>query len=108
MDFIENIRDIHIGTLIQEKLAEKAMTKTEFANRINRERSTVYDIFDRKSIDTELLIDVSKALGYDFIHKVYFKEQTAHTVLISIKTEEDALKNLDLLEEFICYMKNKK
>jgi predicted transcriptional regulator len=108
MDFIENIRDIHIGTIIQGKLTEKSMTKTELADRINKERSTVYDIFDRKSIDIELLIDISKALDYDFLRNVYFKEQTVHTIHISIKTEEDVLKNIDLLKELICYVRNKK
>ena len=108
MDFIENIREIHIGTIILEKLTEKSMTKTEFANRIDRERTTVRDILKRKSIDTELLIKISKALDYDFIHNVYFEKQTARTISISIKTEDDLSEKLDLFEEFILFMKNKR
>ena len=101
MDFIENIRDIHIGTIIRETLAKKSMTVTEFAAKINKERSTVYDIFERKSIDTELLIEISKALDYDFMRKVYYGEETSVSLSISIKTEEELLKKLNLLEEFI-------
>ena len=108
MDFSEDIIDIHIGTIIQEKLTVKSMSKTEFAYRISKERTTVYDILTRKSIDTELLIKISKVLDYDFIRKVYYKEQTVHTILVSIKTEEDVVKNSGLLEELICCVKNKK
>lgn len=106
MDFVENIRDIHIGNIIEKKLAEKSMTKTEFANRISKVRVTVYDIFERKSIDTELLIEISKALDYDFIHNVYFKKQTIPTLFISIQTEEDLLKKVNLLEEIIRLVKS--
>ena len=108
MDFIENIREIHIGTIILEKLTEKSMTKTELADRINKERSTVYDIFDRKSIDTELLIDISKALNYDFIRKVYYEEQTLPTVFIAAKMKEDEIENLELPEGFIRFVKSQK
>ena len=101
MDFIENTRDIHIGTIIEGKLKEKSMTVTEFADKINRERSTVYDIFTRKSIDTELLVLISKALDYDFIRTVYYGEETSPTVFIAVKTKEQDVKNLNLPEEFI-------
>ena len=104
MNFIENIRDIHIGAIIQEKLTEKSMTVTGLANKISRERTTVHDIFKRKSIDTELLIEISKALDYDFIHNVYFKEKTSSSLLISIKTEEDLLKKMNLLEKIIRFV----
>ena len=107
MDFIENIRDIYIGEIIKEKLTEKSMTITGFADKINKERSTVHDIFMRKSIDTELLIEISKTLGYDFIRKVYYAENTTPTILISITTEEDLLKKMNLIEEFICFLKSK-
>ena len=101
MDFIDSLQNIYIGKIIEEKLKEKSMTVTGLADKINRERSTVHDIFKRKSIDTELLIEISKALDYDFIHKVYFKEQALSTLFISIKTEEELLEKLHLLEEFI-------
>ena len=77
MDFIKNIQGIHIGQIIYEKFTEKSMTVTEFASKINRERTTVYDIFERKSIEIGLLIDISKALNYDFIRNVYYEKQTS-------------------------------
>ena len=107
MDFIENVRGLHIGKIIEEKLKEKSMTVTELANRINRERTTVYDIFKRETLDIVLLIEISKALDYDFISNIYFKEKTLPTIFISIKTEEELLEKLTLLEEYLCFMKNK-
>jgi len=106
MDFIENIVDIHIGTIIKEKFDKKGITKTEFANKVKRSRSDVNDIFSRKSIDVELLIDISKALDYDFIRKVYFEEYTSPTVYIAFKIKEDEINNLP--EEFIRLAKPKK
>ena len=108
MDFIENIRDVHVGKMIQEKLMERSMKITEFAARINKDRSTVNNIFKRKSVDTELLIAISKALDYDFIHHVYFKEQPSLTIVISIQTEEELLKHLNLFEAWIRLAKRKK
>jgi len=108
MDFTENIRNIHIGTIIQEKLTEKSITVTEFAAKINKERSTIYDIFERKSIDTELLIKISKAMDYDFIRKIYYEEETSPTLFIAVKTTEDEVKKIDLPEEFIRLMKPQK
>ena len=105
MDFIENIRDIHIGTIIQEKLTEKSMTITGLADKINRERTTVHDIFKRKSIDTELLIEISKALDYDFIRKLYYDEETSPTVYVAIKTSKEEINKMNLSDEFIYLIK---
>ena len=48
MDFKDNIWEIHIGEIIEKKLEENPMTKADFADMINRERSTVYDILIEK------------------------------------------------------------
>ena len=44
-----------IGQLIKDKVESSKMEVTEFARAIDRERSNVYDIFKRDSIDTKLL-----------------------------------------------------
>jgi len=107
MDFIDNTRNIHIGTIIKEKLKEKSMTITDFAYKINRERTSARDILKRKSLDTELLITISKVLDYDFIRNVYYGEKTSPTLFIAVKTNENEIKNLDLPEEFIRLIQKK-
>ena len=57
---------VAIGKLIQKRLKERGMSNAEFARRINTHVRNVYDIFRRKSIDTDLLATISKALEYDF------------------------------------------
>ncbi len=68
--------DIHIGTRIKEKLGERAYKVTWFANELCTDRTNVYKIFKRQSINTELLLKISRILGYDFFSE-YSRELTA-------------------------------
>lgn len=47
-------------------MLEQEFTVSEFAAAINRTRATVYDIFERKSIDVDLLLSISEVLEFDF------------------------------------------
>ena len=67
--------NVFIGKIIEQKIRERKMSISEFANRINRSRTTVYDIFQRKSIDIDLLLTISKALEFDFLGEIYVKKQ---------------------------------
>ena len=57
---------IHIGQLIKHELELQERTPSWLARKINCERPNVYNIFERKSIDTDLLLLLSKALNKDF------------------------------------------
>lgn len=59
----------NFGSEIRKVLKEKGMTVSEFARRINKSRENAYDIFRRKSLDTDLLSTISQALDYDFLAK---------------------------------------
>lgn len=105
------LKNIHIGSIIRKVLSEKSITISEFARRINRERSTVYDIFERKSIDVEFLIKISDALDYDFIHEVYFPQNiktTSPKILIAIEIDKSDMGKLDLPEKFVRLAKHEK
>lgn len=65
------MNNIHIGEIIKEKFVERKISASDFASRINHARSTVYDIFNRKSIDIDLLLKISEVLEYDFISEIY-------------------------------------
>ena len=58
--------EIHIGKLIQNKLREDGRSVSWLAKKIHCKRDNVYKIFDRSSIDTELLLRISFALNTDF------------------------------------------
>jgi transcriptional regulator with XRE-family HTH domain len=59
----------NFGAEIRKVLKEKGMTVSEFARRINKSRENAYDIFRRKSLDTDLLSIISQVLDYDFLSK---------------------------------------
>lgn len=56
----------HIGKLIWDRLQELERSPGWLAKKINCDRTNVYKIIRRQSIDTELLARISKALDYNF------------------------------------------
>ena len=57
---------MHIGDLIRRKVAEKGISVVSFAEQLSCTRINVYKMFNRQSLDTELLLRVSKVLEFDF------------------------------------------
>lgn len=59
---------MHVGQLIREEFLkhEKSHSVTWFAQQLNCNRANIYNIFNRSSIDTELLYRISKVLDHDF------------------------------------------
>lgn len=57
---------LHIGKIIEAELRAQERSVTWFARQLHCDRRNVYDIFDRVSIDTQLLMRISCILGRDF------------------------------------------
>lgn len=55
-----------IGLLIKEELAAQERTVAWFARRLHLDRSNVYRLFQKNSIDTDLLRRVCLVLGKDY------------------------------------------
>ncbi len=64
---------VHIGKLIEEEFHRQERSITWFAKGLYCDRSNVYAIFKRQSIDTEQLLRISIILKYNFF-KPYFQE----------------------------------
>jgi transcriptional regulator with XRE-family HTH domain len=62
---------VHIGKKIKQQLTVKKMSVQAFALKINTTRNNVYNIFERQSIDTELLYKICIILNHDFFQ--YYK-----------------------------------
>ena len=77
--------EIHIGKLIKERLHETGMKKSEFARRINRTSQNIYDIFERKSIDTGLLTMISEILRFDFFEPLSNRLNIQETTTSELK-----------------------
>jgi len=61
-----NLDEIHIGRLIRNKLKEKKHTALWLAQKIHCDRSNIYKIFKKPSIDTDLLLKINMVLNTDF------------------------------------------
>lgn len=64
---------IHIGALIKQELQRQERSVTWFANKLCCERTNIYSIFKRESIDTALLLRISSILHHNFF--VYYNEE---------------------------------
>lgn len=59
-----------IGTIIKEELDKQERSVTWFAKKLSCDRTNVYRIFHKNSIETELLIRISVILNRDFTKEI--------------------------------------
>ena len=67
--------EIHIGKKIQFVFNQSGLTVSQFARMVGIQRTKIYNIFESKTIDIELLCKISDVLFYDFISEVYIKSR---------------------------------
>lgn len=66
---------IHIGQIIEKVIHNQERSITWFSKKLYCDRTNVYSIFKRQSIDTELLLRISKILNHNFFD-YYIEEFT--------------------------------
>ena len=66
--------NIYIGEIIRNVMADNQVTKAELARRLGVRPQSVDYMLTRKSIDTDTLYNVSRALNYDFA-TLYVKDR---------------------------------
>ena len=71
-----------IGKLIRQRLTENGQAVSWLAEKIHTDRSNFYRILQRNHLDTQMLLDISRALNFDFFacysehfHKTNNKEK---------------------------------
>ncbi|MBQ4408317.1 MAG: XRE family transcriptional regulator [Bacteroidales bacterium] len=82
---------IHIGKLIEAKLQEHGTTKAWLAQKLYCHRTNVNDIIRRSSIDTDLLLHISKILDFNFF--VYYTDELINAKQQSVKNTIENDKN---------------
>ena len=104
----------NIGKLIKSRLKSERIGVTEFANLIGKERTTVYDIFSRESIDTNLLDKIGQVLNYDFfqhfinpetIQEIILKKSISNKVYIELDLSEKDVEDLGLKDKIVKIIK---
>lgn len=57
---------MHIGNQIKMKMKEKRKSVVWLANELGYSRINIYKIFDKRSIDSNILLRISTILDFDF------------------------------------------
>lgn len=100
-----NSNDIHIGKLVKSVFLESDMTITELADHLNCDRTNIYTIFRRRTIDVEMLSKLSVALQHNFLEdamKLYGLTPTSSPTLnISLRLDDTSSENLKCLMDYI-------
>lgn len=65
-----NPGNIHVGHLIKSVFDESGMTVSELARQIHLERTTIYSIFERPTVDAIQLAKISIALKHNFLFDI--------------------------------------
>lgn len=71
-----NFKEIHIGTLINQRVTESGIEISRICNFIKCSEAEIKEMYQSKNIDTETLLKWSKLLGYDF-----FRVYSQHLIL---------------------------
>lgn len=72
---------MHIGKLIKQKLAEQGKTTLWLAQELKYNRTSMYKIYDKASINADTLLQISRIMHYDFFQALSteFKETLSNT-----------------------------
>lgn len=85
---------LHIGHLIKKVFDESGLTVSELARRVHLERTTIYSIFERPSVDVILLTNISKALNHNFLSDIELLsglQPCSQTFTININSSDSEL-----------------
>lgn len=79
---------IHIGKIIKLLVKKRGMSVTAFADKINYSRRNVYEIFEKGTIDTGLLIKIGKVLEENLFFNFISEEEMYSHKNSKLKPEE--------------------
>lgn len=102
-----NTGNVHIGQLVKDVFDESGMSVSELARQLRCERTNVYTIFKRRTIDVELLAMLSIILNHNFLDdamKLYgltatFSPTLSLNLLLENLTMEHIHHLMNVLEE---------
>ena len=81
-----NFKDIHIGYFINQRVTENGIEISRICNFMKCTEKKITEMYQSKSLDTELLLRWSKLLEYDF-----FRVYSQHLILYApISADEKA------------------
>lgn len=79
-----NFKNIHIGQMIEERVTESGIEMSRLCNFFKCTEEEIKTMFSQKSMDTEILLNWSKLLEYDF-----FRLYSQHLILYAPQSAKD-------------------
>ena len=107
---METQSKLHIGHMVKSVFDKSGLSVAEFARRIHCERTNVYKIINRQSIDVETLVKISEALEHNFLEDVMkhyglsakFSTNLSFNITLDDLTEE----NVDSISKLLASFRN--
>lgn len=65
------MKDVHVGEMIRFEMRKQGRTVNWLAENICCEKSNIYKLFNRKSIDLDQLMKISEILKHNFLRDCY-------------------------------------
>jgi len=87
-----NIKDIHIGILIQNCVAEQNIKLSRICNFLKCSENDIKEMYKSKSLDAEILLRWSKLLEYDFF-RIYSQHLILYAPTTHAKKKKEARKS---------------
>ena len=99
------MKETHIGSIIREKIKEKGIKVTDFAQKLHCNRCNIYSIFNRRNVDLQLLIKISEILDCDLLTE-YQKNNLKTSYILVVEVDESKMNEI-LSDSFITVLCNK-
>jgi len=105
-----NTDNVHIGQLVKSVFDESGMSVSELARQLHCERTNVYTIFKRRTVDVELLAMLSEILNHNFLDdamRLYGLTATFSPKLnLSISLDDFTAEKIERLAEVLAEFKS--
>lgn len=102
-------KEIHIGRLVKSVFDSSHLSVSELARQLHCDRSNVYSIFQRRSVDVELLAKLSKILDYNFLEEAMLLYElptaSAPKLMLDITLNDIDTEKLHQLTDFVDKLK---
>lgn len=107
---METQNKLHIGRIVKSVFDKSGLSVAEFARRIHCERTNVYKIFNRRTIDVEMLVAISESLQHNFLEDVmkHYRLSAKYSANLSFNITLDDLteENVDNLFKILDSFRN--
>jgi DNA-binding Xre family transcriptional regulator len=84
---------VKIGVIIKEKLEERGQSGKWLAQKVVMTKQNMYNIFNRNSVNSDLLYNICKAMNYDFF-KFYSDSLASENIKNEPEAESGPIKEL--------------